>query len=99
DPTLDLSPFGEVPASGAVFHVDGGDALAQAAGTAVTVRVELALARQGEGKGPVASADLRLIWELAAADGQWIEVGRSSGSDDAIGDDNPHHFSDQTLAL
>lgn len=99
DPTLDLLPFGELPASGAVFYVDGGDALAQAAGTAVTVNVALALARQGQGNAPAASADLRLIWELAAEGGGWLEIGRSSASDDAIGDQNPHHFSDQTLAL
>ncbi|MCB9702777.1 MAG: putative baseplate assembly protein [Myxococcales bacterium] len=99
DPSLDLVPFGEVPSAGTVFYVDGGDALSQAAGTKVTMAVSLALAAQAEGKTPVASADLRLIWELRNDAGGWTEIGRSSGSDDAVGDANPYTFSDGTLAL
>lgn len=101
DVVTDFYPFDTVPALGSTLAVDAGEALAQPAGTSVDLTVTLAAAVASEATRPKASADLRLAWELQSADGTWIELGRSSGTDPAILADpgNPHGFVDDTYAL
>ena len=89
----DFYPFDAVPALGATLALDGGDALAQPAGTSVELTFALTVG--------VAASDLRLAWELLDATGTWLELGRSSGTSPAILADpqNPHKFVDDTYAL
>lgn len=91
----DFYPFEATPTLGATLALDGGDALAQPAGT----NYEL-LVTPG-GAAAVAAADLRVAWELLDATGTWIELGRSSGASPAILVDgkNPYAFVDDTYAL
>lgn len=101
DAVTDFYPFDAAPELGATLAIDCGDALAQPAGTSVVVHVTLAAAVAADATRPRATADLRLAWELQTADGAWIEVGRSSGTDPAILADpkNPWGFVDDTYAL
>ncbi|MEZ4384616.1 MAG: putative baseplate assembly protein [Nannocystaceae bacterium] len=95
DPTLDMRPFGELPSVGASFAIDGGEALAQPAGTQVWIRTTNAL---GAGT-PAASADLVLVWEVRDADGGWTEIGRSDRDGEAIAGENTYSFVDGSKSL
>lgn len=101
DAITDFYPFDAVPELGATLAIDGGATFIQPVGTSVTVTVTLAAAVQSEATRPKPSADLRVAWELLAADGTWLELGRSSGADPAILADpkNPYGFVDDTYAL
>lgn len=96
----DFYPFEATPALESAFAVDAGDALAQPAGTSVTLNVTLPAALDTDAARPKGSADLRVVWELLTATG-WLELGRSSTTDPAILTDpkNPHGFVDDTYAL
>ena len=101
DTISDFYPFDVAPAVESSFAVDGGDALAQPAGTSVAVTFTLPAALDTDATRPKPSADLRVVWELLTESGLWQELGRSSGTATAILSDqgNPYGFVDDTYAL
>lgn len=101
DAITDFAPFDLVPATGTTLAIDGGDALAQPAGTSVVVTIKLPATLETDATRPRGSADLRIAWELLGPTGAWLELGRASDKDPAILADpgNPHGFVDDTYAL
>lgn len=101
DAITDFDPFDLVPAPGTTLAIDGGDALAQPAGTSVVVTIKLPATLETDATRPRGSADLRIAWELLGPGGTWVELGRSSDKDPAILADatNPNGFVDDTYAL
>ncbi|MBK7830660.1 putative baseplate assembly protein [Nannocystis sp.] len=101
DATTEFAPLDATPTIGSACAFDGGDILAQPPGASVVLDVTLAAAVAAEGARPLATAELRLVWELRDDTGAWIELGRCSGSDPAILVDgkNPHGFVDDSYAL